>query len=228
MRKEHTHKGHCQACGRIQALTVVGMAILPRLAKHGYKVAGFGYFSGTCQGSARLPLQQDKTYCEAIQGELSEYAARQESVAKAYDSGELVPSNVEVYDSKAKGGLGLLKWEAADEYQRANELRSRIWRARNEAKSARDHAEMLRKLAEEIFNTPVIAVEPKAKPLAITIGMEFAINGSRWKVKSLVRRGWRGNGNPNHAVCDRISNLHVNAALNVATIPFLHIRKSAK
>lgn len=46
-----THRGHCQACGRLQMLPS-GV-----LAKHGYNVTS-GYFSGTCAGSGRLPFEK--------------------------------------------------------------------------------------------------------------------------------------------------------------------------
>lgn len=50
---KHTHKGTCQACGRVQAVNnKSGM-----IAKHGYTV-DWGYFSGICQGSDAAPLEQ--------------------------------------------------------------------------------------------------------------------------------------------------------------------------
>lgn len=54
-----THQGHCQACNRIQMLPA-GM-----LAKHGYEVAGYGFFNGICMGAGHLPLEQDKSIVEA-------------------------------------------------------------------------------------------------------------------------------------------------------------------
>ena len=48
-------KGHCQACLRVQAVNDK----TGRMALHGYQVAGFGYFSGTCKGSKELPLEKD-------------------------------------------------------------------------------------------------------------------------------------------------------------------------
>ena len=50
-------KGHCQACLRIQAVNDKS----GRLSKHGYKVAGYGYFHGTCNGSGELPLEKETT-----------------------------------------------------------------------------------------------------------------------------------------------------------------------
>jgi hypothetical protein len=58
-KNKSTHQGHCQACSRIQMLPE------GKLAKHGYQVAGFGFFNGICMGSGHLPLEQDKTIVEA-------------------------------------------------------------------------------------------------------------------------------------------------------------------
>lgn len=50
-------KGHCQCCLRQQAVNDK----TGKLSLHGYKVAGYGYFHGTCNGSRELPLEQDTT-----------------------------------------------------------------------------------------------------------------------------------------------------------------------
>lgn len=55
-----THQGHCQVCNRVQNI----QARNGKLAKHGYQVAGYGFFNGTCPGSDHLPLEQDKTMVE--------------------------------------------------------------------------------------------------------------------------------------------------------------------
>ena len=60
MKTTHTHRGHCQACGRVQAVDTANNL----LAKHGYTV-DFGYFDGVCTGSDRKPLEVDKSFSEA-------------------------------------------------------------------------------------------------------------------------------------------------------------------
>lgn len=55
-----THQGHCQVCNAIQ--NIQGRNL--KVAKHGYKVAGYGFFNGTCPGSEHLPLEQDKSMVE--------------------------------------------------------------------------------------------------------------------------------------------------------------------
>lgn len=55
--KKATHRGHCQVCNRIQNIQGRNLFI----AKHGYEVAGYGFFNGICPGSEHLPLEQDKS-----------------------------------------------------------------------------------------------------------------------------------------------------------------------
>ena len=68
MKTTHTHKGHCQACGRVQAVDTANNL----LAKHGYTV-DFGYFDGICKGSDRKPLEVDKSFSEATIVRISEW-----------------------------------------------------------------------------------------------------------------------------------------------------------
>ena len=53
---KHTHKGNCQICGRLQAVT----SSRGKIANHGYIVDGM--HKGTCTGSGREPLQREKKY----------------------------------------------------------------------------------------------------------------------------------------------------------------------
>lgn len=56
-----THKGTCQICERGQKL--------PNniLAKHGYTVAQYGWFVGTCRGAEYLPFERD---CSILKEEI--------------------------------------------------------------------------------------------------------------------------------------------------------------
>lgn len=59
MNRKHTHKGHCQCCGRVQAVRNNNGL----MAKHGYTV-DYGFFEGVCQGSDNLPLEVEKDLAE--------------------------------------------------------------------------------------------------------------------------------------------------------------------
>ena len=88
--KTHTHKGHCQVCGRIQAVDVTHNFI----AKHGYTV-DFGFFNGVCEGSGELPLEIDKSITEETIVELTNYVAFQSSYLEGLESGKV--ENLDYY-----------------------------------------------------------------------------------------------------------------------------------
>lgn len=82
MKTTHTHRGHCQACGRVQAVDTANNL----LAKHGYTV-DFGYFNGVCTGSDRQPLEVDKSFTEQTIVELSDWVEKKRVLlAEAQDN----------------------------------------------------------------------------------------------------------------------------------------------
>ena len=82
MKTTHTHRGHCQACGRVQAVDTTNNL----LAKHGYTV-DFGYFNGVCTGSDRKPLEIDKSFTEQTIVELADWVEKKRVLlAEAQDN----------------------------------------------------------------------------------------------------------------------------------------------
>jgi hypothetical protein len=81
-------KGHCQACLRVQAVNDK----TGRLSNHGYQVAGYGYFVGTCNGSKQLPLEKETEVLDQEVKALKAEAARLEKlVAKGPSVVKKVP-----------------------------------------------------------------------------------------------------------------------------------------
>jgi hypothetical protein len=79
------YRGHCQACGRLQ--------MLPNglLSKHGYTVA-FGFFSGVCVGSGKLPFEEScglvKTFIESARDSLFNVKAFQAKLRETPTEGK--------------------------------------------------------------------------------------------------------------------------------------------
>lgn len=80
MKSKHTHQGTCQACGAVQAVDNVTRLI----AKHGYKVAGFGFFNGTCQGSDHPPAEVEVFLTYKIIESCLAWAANMDRMADLY------------------------------------------------------------------------------------------------------------------------------------------------
>ena len=74
MKTTHTHKGHCQVCGNMQAVDNSHNG----LAKHGYTV-DWGFFDGICEGTDELPIQLDRTLADKTIISLNAHIAQNES-----------------------------------------------------------------------------------------------------------------------------------------------------
>lgn len=199
-----THRGHCQACARVQAVNPDTM----RLAKHGYTVKGFGFFNGVCHGADRQPLELDRTYCDEILVRLTEYAAQMDTYAAALKDGSAHPFRCNTGKSikVARGGRMVWEeetvlWEDADTYHREAAVRSAIWSTEMEAKQARRHHADLKRIAKDVHGKPLVERVDREPPLKIEVGMSFTHRGQTWTVRNLVNRGWGRSVNPNYAVC---------------------------
>tara|TARA_R110002072_G_scaffold218270_1_gene375990 strand:- start:81 stop:935 length:855 start_codon:yes stop_codon:yes gene_type:complete len=97
--RTHTHRGHCQACGRTQAVDVNHNLI----AKHGYTV-DFGFFNGVCNGSDNAPLQVEKTLTEETIIDLTDWIAETNIKLADLKSGKVTISNywITLKDQKVK------------------------------------------------------------------------------------------------------------------------------
>jgi hypothetical protein len=76
----HTRRGTCQVCGAVQAIDN-GSNIT---AKHGYKVAGYGFFAGVCPGARHVPAELSLVVTHAIIAQLEEAALAHDAEAVAY------------------------------------------------------------------------------------------------------------------------------------------------
>lgn len=200
--EKSTHHGHCQACGRLQ--------LLPGgvLAKHGYKVAGFGFFMGTCRGSDRNPLEVDRTITDQIIVDLGAYADRQDARAARLTAGDEVLDEVDSGKQQKveymRNGRQSWRWVAimvawadADEYQRRRAIERAVFGCNREAKQARSFAGDLQKLIARVHGQPlkpvvdqatvVCAANAKAGDLVKMHGKTYALVAP---ASQLNRRSW--------------------------------------
>ena len=84
--------GHCQVCGRRQAVRARGL-----LANHGYTVPGWGeggYFQGICRGADHLPIEKDKSIAEETIRYLESEIPELKSRANRLESGKEKPATI--------------------------------------------------------------------------------------------------------------------------------------
>jgi hypothetical protein len=89
MKLTHTHRGHCQICGAVQALATDSS----RVAKHGYTVEG-GMFEGVCPGSDHVNLHVERTLTDLYITRARTEAVESRELAARYDARTAHPSYV--------------------------------------------------------------------------------------------------------------------------------------
>ena len=200
MKSTHTHKGHCQACGRIQAVDNETQ----KVAKHGYKVAGFGFFMGTCSGSDKLALELDKTYSVQTIVALQDYITRHEANLADLRSGKLVPSTArtekyiraEYIGSRVKPGTGCYEevpFAEANEYQQKRAVDHAISQTQYEIRQAQDHIKFLEKLIAEVHGKALRANKELNKA-SIEVGSKVTIYGTERVVTAIAYKTAHGIG----------------------------------
>lgn len=154
LKRAATHKGHCQACGRIQCVTG-GL-----MAKHGYTV-DYGFFNGVCGGSDSLPMENDLTITQATINALRKYAATQRERATEI---EAHPETFQ-YTRHVRVGWGqkdrvepctFEELEIPKQYNADQQRAGAAYRANNNAKHADLAANDLETLSVTINGQPLI------------------------------------------------------------------------
>lgn len=183
---KHTHRGHCQACGAVQAVQVRGGTI----ALHGYEVVG-GYFSGTCSGSKQEPLEQDRSYTDRVIESCRLNAIAADTLAGELAAGVVNPLRVSLgskYEPKANRGRGgyVEQWVAwssdvPTEYQRKAQRERDIRENISRAEFMREHANRLQGLADRVHGQPLLPAEPEA-PEVVFVGVRFKVNDKEFEI----------------------------------------------
>ena len=181
---KHTHRGHCQACGGVQAITPRGVA------KHGYKVKGFHFFNGVCQGSDREPLQYAKDLSEDIVKEMKRHESVNMQIAYQFRTLQSYPEKVGSGRYKTTAYIRhqveiMIPWDQSDEHQqRAGRIKV-VNMLETEASHAKFHANMIQRLIDTIHGTELIPTEHDTI-VQVKAGTEFVFDASTWTVTRLV------------------------------------------
>lgn len=165
----HTHKGNCQACGRLQAVdNVTG-----HVAKHGYNVE-HGYFQGTCPGSGEQPLQIERTLTDWIINSMREQAIEAKKLLKKLESGKAHPATVQKFEDTGrrtmvkdeKTGIWdvvMIPWAEANEHARKASIEKATWETESKIRFCERHAKDMTELAARIHGTALpLAIQEKA------------------------------------------------------------------
>lgn len=167
-------RGHCQCCGRQQAV------IRGLMSKHGYEVkerGNYGWFQGICQGERFKPIEVDRAQADAIVKAVREECASLRVRAEALRSGEVKPAKAKSGKKVEQAGVPRWKWEdemvpfseAPAHYQR-EAVESAAWNAQRRSEIGGSFANGLEKLADEYHGKPLLEVKAEAGPAPIEPG----------------------------------------------------------
>jgi hypothetical protein len=150
-------RGHCQMCGRQQA-------VRGGIAAHGYTVAN-GWFQGVCQGHRYTPLEKRRAETDSMIVEILEQAAAlrvkaDETLAGKHDPVEYDTGRRTNVNGKYVPVLEL--FAEASEY-RQQDIRTRLaWNMTMRAKAGEDFAQYMGTLADKVHGAELAVV---AKPV---------------------------------------------------------------
>lgn len=178
----HTHTGTCQACGAKQAVDNNTRL----MAKHGYKVAGFGFFNGTCPGSDQKPAELDITYTHHIITVMGEMAAENDRLQALYASHELMVVCRSVRSGKRDAYSRPIYIDVpmfgCPDYVVDDQQKHEAYSHESAAKMQRSHAESLVRYVIPRFMKPLFKAKAKAPVRHFEIGQVVTVNGRQFKL----------------------------------------------
>ena len=156
-----TNNGTCQVCGRIQA--AIGDATM---AKHGYTVQ-WGFFSGTCAGSDRAPIEHSHNYTDRTISELDKRATQIDGMTiydipqvtieiriSAYKEKEIITFTCE---ADVSHHIATHKYGSREIGKTFDKYRERdLYRLQSQAKQMRAHNEFLKELIATRYGQDLI------------------------------------------------------------------------
>jgi hypothetical protein len=150
-------RGHCQMCGRQQA-------VRGGIAAHGYTVAN-GWFQGVCQGHRYAPMEKRRAETDSMIAEILEQAAALRIKADETLAGKHDPIKYETGFAKRVDGKPVYEtalFAEASEYKQQDIRTKLAWNMTMRAKAGEDFAQYMGKLADKVHGTELVVV---AKPV---------------------------------------------------------------
>ena len=149
-------RGHCQMCGRQQA-------VRNGISAHGYTVAN-GWFQGVCQGHRYTPLEKSRVTTDSMIVDVLEQAAALRIKADETLAGQHDPVEYEVRRVYVGGKLTpvMALFTEASEYKQQSIREHLAHTMKYRAKAGEDFAQYMGALADKVHGTELTVV---AKPV---------------------------------------------------------------
>lgn len=156
------YRGHCQRCGRQQAVKQGTMA------HHGYTVRN-GWFNGVCSGNQFEPVERSRKTLDATVAAILKSTAELRAEADRIEAGQL-PEKLLYRPNGFRSEAVLTPIADIPAYERQQLISSEIFRLRRRAEIGEQTAEYLTAIADTFHGKDLIEVRPEDKPEAIVPG----------------------------------------------------------
>lgn len=163
MKNEKQLRGHCQVCGRFQAVPN------GRMAHHGYRVRN-GWFEGACSGHNWQPIEKERAVADRVIEEVSAECAALEAKVAALQAGEIKPEKAKSGKRVPVQGKYGMNWgdeyvafAEAEPYYQEQAVKLEIWNNESRARQGRQFVEFMVALIKAKHGQALIEV---AKPEA--------------------------------------------------------------
>ncbi len=178
-------RGHCQMCGRQQA-------VRGGIAAHGYTVAN-GWFQGVCQGHRYAPLEKRRAETDNMIVEILEHAAAlrvkaDETLAGKHDPVEYQTGFMRTVEGKRVPATEL--FAEASEYKQQDIRTKLAWNMTMRAKAGEDFCKMMGALADKVHGTE-LAIVAKPVPAERIRAGDKRVNGNGTVLTAKYQDGQR-------------------------------------
>lgn len=151
-------RGHCQLCGRQQA-------VRGGMSAHGYTVAN-GWFQGVCQGHHHKPLETDRSITDQMVIDVTAQASAlrikaDETLLGQHDPVEYDTGRRTFLDGKRTPIMA--QFADAGEYRQQEIRKQTAWSLTSRAKAGEDFAKFMGALADKVHGQP-LAIVAKPQP----------------------------------------------------------------
>lgn len=159
------HRGHCQCCGREQAVRN-SSPTLSRMAQHGYTVDN-GYFQGVCHGHKHGPIEFDRKQADTMVAMVRNDVIRQGRYLAELKAGTATPGTARS-GKRIPGPLRgrmqdeMVPFELAPSHHQADAVRSAVWQTEQRIRSGTQWADDMVVLINTFQGKPlrVVTIEP--------------------------------------------------------------------
>lgn len=189
-------RGHCQCCGRVQAVLSSG-----RMSKHGYEVKDH-YFQGVCNGDRYEPIEVKRDMADAIIKSVREDAEALRQKVKKIKAGKLKPTHVKGHYRPSIRDYEMIPFDEAPEYKQKEAIESLLWNTQRRSEMADSFANGHEQLVNAVHGRPLqeVKLAPPAPRIEYGetrklpsggVAVVTSVEGQRvyWKDEN-GRKGW--------------------------------------